>query len=346
MDPNAEVDLDPILDLFISFIGRWEDVHLELVGRFRGSISSIHLLRAPLLRRFKAVFEYGSGEVLEPLFSMLSASPHLTDFTSCDNCDAAIYISASALPWSQLTRFETDHYLEVMECFNVLRLCPNLIDCAFQSVAPFELPSPVPDGLSIIHQHLRVLTLRVEHDESDLHKFFDHLTLPALSAFVIFFTGHDWPQTSFKAFLSRSGCSLKTIKLHTTALSTDELVGLLSLLPTLKELMIRGSEFDPLGDTLFLRLKYDETAEESCLCPELEVVTLSGSIAPSNGMLAKMLESRYRSDTSQARITRLQKVTVMLNPHQYKYKQQKKYWKELETVRKRGLEVVMDRNPT
>jgi hypothetical protein len=77
IDPNAEVDLDPMLDLFISFIGCWENVHLELVGPFRGSISSIHLLRAPLLRRFKAVFEYGSGEVFEPLFPCFQRRPIL-----------------------------------------------------------------------------------------------------------------------------------------------------------------------------------------------------------------------------------------------------------------------------
>jgi hypothetical protein len=346
IDPDAEVDLDPILDLFISFIGRWENVHLELVGPLRGSIWSIHLLRAPLLRRFKVVFEYGADQVLEPLFSMLSDSPNLTDIASYDNCDAAIHIDASAPPWSHLTRFETNHHLEVMECFHVLRLCPNLIDCAFHRVALFELPSPIPDDMSIVHRHLRVLTLRVQYNDSDSFEFFDHLTLPALSAFVIIFAGHDWPQASFKAFLSRSGCSLKTIELHTAALSTHDIVELLSLLPTLKELLIRGSEVDPLGDTLFLHLIYDETAQESCLCPELEVITLYGYIAPSNGMLAKMLESRYRSDTSQARITRLRKFTVRLNPHRHGYKQQKKYWKELETVRKRGLDVVMDRYPT
>jgi len=342
MDWGAEVDLDPIMDLFISFIGRWENVHFDLMGSFCGSTSSVHLLRAPLLRRFK-VFGVGVDSVAEPLFSMLSASPHLTDLTLHGVCDTkVIHIAESFRPWSQLTRFQM-HCLDVRECYKVLRLFPNLVDCTLESFALLDHPlSPVLQGTSIVHQCLRALTLDIETYDSDLDDFFDYLTLPALSTLVLILDGLQWQRTSFKAFLSRSGCSLNTIKLHTIALSTDEFVELLSLLPTLKELLIRGSVFNPLGDTLFRSLKYDETAEESCLCPELEVIDLGGFIAPSNGMLAQMLGSRYRSDTSQSRIACLQKVIVTFDV-EYRLD---KYSKELKEIGERGLDVEVKPCPS
>jgi len=72
-------DLDPILDRLISFIGRWEIVRLELCGPFSGSMSNIHLLRAPLLKRCEVYFLW-VGNVVEQFSSMLSSCPHLTEF--------------------------------------------------------------------------------------------------------------------------------------------------------------------------------------------------------------------------------------------------------------------------
>jgi len=340
MDIDDEVDLDPILDLFISFIERWEDVQLDLVGPLCGSISSIHLLRAPLLRRFEVHFYPKADDLIDPLLSMLSTSPHLTEFGSYDTCDAEVPIAEFVLPWSQLTRFETDHYLEVGECFKVLCLCPNLVDCTFDAVATFgEPPPPIPHDVLIVRQHVHALTLATRDD--NLYKFFDHLTLPALSALTLF-SGDDWRHVSFEAFISRSGCSLKTIKLHITV-STDQLIVLLSLLPTLREFYIEGSEFDPLGNAFFNSLTYNETAKELCLCPALEVITLGGFIVPSNGMLAKMLKSRYYLGRSKSRrVACLQRVSVMLDVCRHGYDERVAYCKELKKIRKKGLDVTVD----
>jgi len=84
-DWESKVFLDPILDLFISLIGRWEDIQWKLLGPFYGSILSIHLFPAPLLKRFEIDFGLETGEVTKPLFSMLSTPPLLTDFVWHDN---------------------------------------------------------------------------------------------------------------------------------------------------------------------------------------------------------------------------------------------------------------------
>jgi len=337
---------DPILDLFISFIGRWEDVQLDLVGPFDSSISSIHLLQAPLLKRFGVTFGFRTYEVVEPLFSMLSASPHLTDLVWYNN-DCGVYhmsdseslfdIAELTIPWSQLTRFKMGDTLQVNECLNVLHQCPNLIDCTFESV-PYVRPTwlPIPLDVSVVHQHLCALTLG-----SQQYKLFDYLTLPALCTFALGgwdCDDEDWPQDSFTAFLLRSGCSLKTIKLRTTEVSGDQLMELLGLLPTLTELSIKGIGTHALGDALFHNLTYDGTAEEPCLCPELEAITLGGSIASSKGVLARMIESRYCVDTSQSQIVCLQRVTIMLGYE----KEWEEYLIELEVMRNKGLSVVVE----
>ena len=226
-------------------------------------------------------------------------------------------------------------------CLKVFGLCPNLIGCtlsfAFQSPPWTAIPPDVP----IVHQ-LQALTLWAQHDQTN--EFFDHLTLPALSAFALESYGcdlPDWSQDSFVGFLSRSGCYLKTFKVHTPALSSDELVELLCLLPTLTELSIEGTEIEVLGDTLFHSLTYDETTGWSCLCPKLEIFAFGGYFVLSEGTLARMLESRYRSDTSQSQNTCLRRVTVMLTDR-YGHEGLEMYTKELETIRKKGLRVVVE----
>jgi hypothetical protein len=218
----------------------------------------------------------------------------------------------------------------------VLNRCPNLIDCTFESF-PYDRPTllPIPPDVSVVHQHLRALTLG-----SRQYRLFDHLTLPALCTFALGrwdCDDEDWPQDSFTAFLLRSGCSLKTIELRTREVSSDQLIELLGLLPTLTELSIKGTT-DALGDALFHSLTYDETAEE-CLCPELKAITLGYSIDSSKGVLARMIESRYCVDTSQSQIACLQRVTIM---PEWCEKEWEEYLVELEVVRNKGLSVVVE----
>jgi len=340
-DWESEVFLDPILDLFISLIGRWEDIQWKLLGPFYGSILSIHLFRAPLLKRFEIDFNLGTSEVTKPLFSMLSTSPLLTDFVWHDNSNEYVcqfHKAEFTLPWSQLTQFHTHHHLDVKTCLQVFGLCPNLIGCTLSFAILGPPWTAIPPGVSVVHK-LQALTLWGQRYQTN--EFFDHLTLPALSAFALesSVSNHDtgWPQDSFVGFLSRSGCHLKTFKVHTPALSSYELVDLLCLLPTLTELSIEG-----LGDTLFHSLTYDETTGGSCLCPKLEIFAFGGYFNSSDGTLARMLESRYHSDASQSQNKCLRRVTIMLTDR-YGYRRLDMYMKELETIRKKGLRVVVEK---
>jgi len=335
------------MDLVISFIGRCEDVQLDLMGPLYVSIGSIDRLQAPLLKHFATRLDYETEEFVEPLLSMLSTSPHLIDL-SWSNQNIAKYPIHKAellLPWSRLTRVRVDYALDVEECLIVLHLCPSLIECTFPLIA-FHLPPPLPvhQSMSIVHQHLRVLSLGSLHEQT--YDLLDYLTLPVLSTFALGRLRDDhhrmafnWPRDSFKAFLSRSG-TVKTFRVQTAILSSLLLVELLHLLPTLTELSIEGDEFDPLEDTLFHTLTYGEKAE-MVLCPKLQVITLGGDVLSSEGTLVKMLESRSCSNPSQSRIAVLQKAVIVLTG------EWDASWEdileELEAMRVKGFDVVVER---
>ena len=321
--------MDPILDLLISFIGRWETVRLELWEPFSGSILGIHRLRAPLLKRCEVCF-YGAE--ITPFLSMLSTCPHLTEFVLHNDNNMRFSAIESSIPWSQLTRFETSLHLNTHECLKVLRLCPDLVDCTFHdsTLSDTLIPKEVP----IVHQRLHALTLGRCSRRDNL---IDYITLPALSSLSLQSRRRETWELGLVAFLLRSG-TLKTFKDHTAAVSTDRLIELLHHLPKLTELCLEGSMAHPLGDVLFESLTYDETAEDGIfLCPELRAIILAGYIEPSEGTLAKMLRSRCHLESSRPRIARLQKVTVMTS----KYNQQVEHLGEVEVMRDHGINVTV-----
>jgi hypothetical protein len=215
---------------------------------------------------------------------------------------------------------------------SVLRLCPNLVDCTFHDSA---LPDAfIPKEVPIVHQRLRTLTLGLCSPSDNL---IDYITLPALSSLSLQSRWQETWELGLVAFLLRSG-TLTTFKVHTDAVSTDQLIELLHHLPKLTELYLKGSFAHPLGDVLFESLTYDETAEDGIfLCPELRAITLAGYIKPSEGTLAKMLRSRCHSESSRPRIARLQKVTVMTS----EYNQQVEHLGEVEVMRDHGINVTV-----
>ena len=286
---RVSLNMDPILDLVIPFIGRWETVRLDVLGPFsRGPMSNIHRLRAPLLKRCEVCFYEAE---ITPFLSMLSSCPHLTEFVLHNDNYMRFSDIESSIPWSQLTRFETSLFLNTHECLKMLRLCPDLVDCTFHdsTLSDAFIPKEVP----IVHQRLRALTLG---RCSQIDSLINYITLPALSSLSL--QSHWWELGPLVAFLVRSG-TLKTFEVHTTAVSTDQLIELLHHLPKLTELSIKGSIAYPLGDVLFESLTYDETADHRLpLCPELQVITLAGYIESTEGTLAKMLRSRCHSESS------------------------------------------------
>jgi len=292
--------LDPILDEFISFIGRWEAVQLDVTGDFRGLVLGIGTLRAPLLRRFEGLQQFDAWTLVRPLVSFLGASPFLTDIVwDLPFVDGRGPPTArSGLPWSQLTRFESHRAIGVEEFVGVLRRCPSLVEGSFRLVAGIDdLDSPQPTT-SLVHHSLTTLTIYFGDDE--LEPFLEHLTLPMLHDLTVK-TGLPYSfssQNAFVEFLSRCQPPMERLTLEGVGNQGAQLVDLLRLTPYITDLSIHH-RFLNLDDNFFHSLTYVEGTHQTqpCLCPKLEVLSLRAHMTSSRGVFAAMLESRYRWDS-------------------------------------------------
>ncbi|KAJ6562479.1 hypothetical protein B0H19DRAFT_1144692 [Mycena capillaripes] len=120
-----------------------------------------------------------------------------------------------SVPWTQLTHLDA-HCVFENECTAILSDATHLVHCQF-SVCGGEEPST---QVAVVHAHLRHLTF-VVYDldaEADLQGLLDNLTLPAIHTLRVYQS--EGPLLdSFKAFISRSHCTLKELRVDGSSLS-------------------------------------------------------------------------------------------------------------------------------
>ena len=290
--------LDPILDEFISFIGRWEAVKLDVTGDSSRLVLGIGALRAPLLRRFEGFQQFHTWTLVRPLVSFIGASPFLTDIVW--DLPFAAYgrgPPTAGLPWSQLTRFESHRGIGVEEFVDVLRCCPSLVEGSFRLVTSIN-DGHSPPTTSLVHHSLATLTICFGHDKLEL--FLKHLTLPMLHDLTVktVLPYSLSSQSAFVQFLSRSQPPMERLTLEGVGDQSAQLIDLLLLTPYITDLSIHH-RFLNLDDTFFHSLTYVEGMHQTqpCLCPKLEVLSLRAHMTSSRGVFAAMLESRYRWDS-------------------------------------------------
>ena len=149
----------------------------------------------------------------------------------------------------------------------------------------------------IRHHRLRVLSIKTSRK---LQLLFENLSLPALSAFSYYRTrilGSQAILTSFASLLSRSACSLSSLRLTCVF---NELEDCLRLSPSLSEIELRGEcARTSLRESLLDQLtrKSSENGHKECLLPNLRVVKLNIHCNSIGEALANMIESRRRFDT-------------------------------------------------
>lgn len=207
---------------------------------------------------------------------------------------------------THLTDLDVDYPLSVAECLGIMKECPKLINCEFRAVSAWEnttsFPIDVSASLPIVLSEVRALSLQTTQA---LDIFFDCLELPALETLKVVDMGLEtdfrvWSQSTFNGFIARSGCLLQRLHLLNVLSSEDDLIQCLqrscSSLIELRLLDLKGVTvvMDRVLDLLTVR----ETSEGqvACLCPKLEVMKLGTSLASSDGVLARMVESRLSCD--------------------------------------------------
>ncbi|KAJ7031586.1 hypothetical protein C8F04DRAFT_694205 [Mycena alexandri] len=172
-----------------------------------------------------------------------------------------------SLPWHQLTKF-TGRMYSTEDCLEVLRLCPNLVECTFAAYGRH------PDDI-LTHPTLQSLTFIMGHSGwsvADGTHLLGCLVLPALQSLYILDCDYSEFADIFTGFLSRSSPPLRKFGIHLSeATGTNLQMAHLLLMPELVELEI----WDP--DMICADGFFNLFTSNASFLPKLQQLALTGS---------------------------------------------------------------------
>lgn len=224
-------------------------------------------------------------------------------------------------PWDQLESLESG-YDDIPELVKILCLCPRLRRFAVRLTN--KRPWTVPSSVMGLARHAAVEALEVFGYDEILHpELFGMLDLPALRSFVLHLktTPREW-SSWLPPFLSRVAGTLETLHLPYAALSDEDLLTILRIVPRLRELVLLyepGNRFTQRALDLMNPTKYegleregigqldgqgggdgvgtsrpDDRGNGHCLVPNLETFEFRGKIAFTSHALVEFLVARWR----------------------------------------------------
>ncbi|KAK1235266.1 hypothetical protein PQX77_001515 [Marasmius sp. AFHP31] len=236
---KANMEMQSVVDVLTRSCSRWEEVMLasfteasclDALLRYNGSF--------PALQKVQVVTLCDPSRLLN-LFRC-STSLHTLSVTLSRLSGDVVH--SIDLPWNQIKTLQisTVHPSPVL---SLLTKLPRLETLDLSSIPNDE-----------VHFHhtshtIKSLALRYNSPGDDGRAMLKHLTIPNLSALEI---KKCWPDTvptrswgsSIADFLTRSGCSLTSLRLNEVSLYDQQLIALLELTPTLTTLEIE--EWQPM----------------------------------------------------------------------------------------------------
>ncbi|KAJ6511234.1 hypothetical protein DFH09DRAFT_1435180 [Mycena vulgaris] len=135
-----------------------------------------------------------------------------------------------------------------------------------------------------------------------------HFSAPALAHLHLHHEQHEWQIPPFGDFLSRPGCTLRSLTIADVLVRAPALLKLFPLLPSLEALSLRSLRPHALLDSALRTLTLSPGAPP--LMPALGSLTLSGSYLFSTPALLTLLESR-------AAPSGFQRVDLLMNHRQF-----------------------------
>jgi hypothetical protein len=297
--PGGQTAAPSLLDVFIPHHARWWKIHLE----YNGLGMETGLARIPENITFPRLEDvhlersmFFNSLDLPRATSMVQAAPrlHRLSWICSSECRNMI------IPWSQLTLLNlTGSILFGDHCLGIIQECPMLKSGSFVIMGPADselYPYKIP---RFVHHNLELLDL---HTQGDLREYFNRLTLPRLRELSIemgYFEHSQrmWPHAQFMELLSRSECSLEALALSNADITPQELIACLRCTSrSLRNLVLSAdtSEYTCVTDQVLQSLSFRSTTPDLSLCPNLTNIRLWGSLSSSDGVLADMIESRWR----------------------------------------------------
>ncbi|KAF9001587.1 hypothetical protein BDQ17DRAFT_1358480 [Cyathus striatus] len=309
--------LSRILDIYIPHYARWRKVHLMYGSTFSlrsgfgvlppdavfPMLESLYLERSQFLEQ----------KEIELISRMLLSAPRLR---SVSWISGTLYTSFS-VPWAQLSQLIIDHPIPMSDVIRILSDCSDLQDVELSLMPDFQSLDDSSSETVLMHCTLQRLKLHVLVDTKPL---FNRLQLPRLKHLSLEMLRSirpeivpqeaNWLNEEFISFLSRSGCSLDYFSLSDFDTSPEDLICCLRhSSTTLKELHLNNerNRKEYVDDQVLRLMTYWPALSDSTttsdvaenlkepLCPYIHTLKLWGCISSTDGVLAQMLDSRWRA---------------------------------------------------
>ncbi|KAF8654197.1 hypothetical protein AX16_003724 [Volvariella volvacea WC 439] len=304
--PTADdTTIDAFLRLFTSNLHRWKNLRLTLPAHCRLPVMEALNQGTPLLEslqiRFSPINPAQHPAPLERLALSSQTAPRLQSFNWISQGSQRIMFD---FRMTHLTDVDIDYPLSVSECLDIVEHCPKLIRCEFRAVTEWAtIPATAVDTAPASPFVLPALHSLSIHTTQALGSFFDRLTLPALHTLKVIDMNHEpefgvWSQSRFNDFIERSNCQISHLHLLNVLPNEDALIQCLqwtsSSLVELRLLDLKGVTVIMDRTLRHLTVRQTPDADVICVCPKLEMIKLGTSLASTDGLLADMVESRWK----------------------------------------------------
>jgi hypothetical protein len=277
------------IETLIPHCRRWQDVKLILPGPLLSMLDAV-AGSVPLLQKV----HIGTTESMIPSLDAFEVAPMLCDVTFAKNPPPM----SLRLPWLQLKRCDM---LVAGDWPYVIQRSPDLVHCRLDCKGSKSLTTVLPET-PILQTHLRSLQLAVE-ERVDLVNIMDSITAPALDELEIEQANPSlFPreaQVHLSSFLTRSGCTIRCLRLNGVTIFEDELLACLQQLPLLADLELcitwetcLERRLHAITSAVMGQLTHRKSGH--ILVPKLKHLTLTAAFDFDDQTILDMVQSRWR----------------------------------------------------
>ena len=304
--------VEPIVALICEEIHRWSRVSFSLgLYSFMNPPTSEERTAAPILETLEVNMTGYHPLNCTWLAQLMHRSPNLRTFRG----DIPPRETSSAenfpIPFSRLSTIDISSALPSSTALTIIDSMPSLTVCriSLESDGGGVIGTNKPPG-HLITCYAHELRLGVK---GHCRSFLDPLLAPNLERLDLHFLHHKVVPMSqenpLHDFLRKTASTLSSFTIRNLFITDSDLLTCLQILsPRLKSLRILSEQLTPLQfyavenftDLVISALHYDtEQPLADVLCPALEVLTLQRCVLSEDGLLSKMIASRWNVYASQ-----------------------------------------------
>jgi len=297
-------------------------IHLYYLSHYvdgaEGRIGSILRLIANCSERWRHIYFHLPVYVLKALEGVRNRLPRLTYMSlilpreevptkRCEGFSAAPQLRHVEvdgynqrllnLSLSQVTRLSLAP-VEVGNCLDILKCCPNLTHCTFKGVAEFTTAHLLPPVVSPSVEYLELESGLGRFPALSLSRLLDALTLPTLCELRLNTNLHALPHTSLLSLVSRSACSVKRLTLTACYIESGKLRACLTGIHSIVELEVTNCVNSSIPVISLLHPAHASNMD-SIILPNLRTLKLLTEDRVNFGDLASMLEARGKSTSGE-----------------------------------------------